>query len=114
MVIYEVHIGTATPEGTFEAFIEKLPHLKSLGVNTIELCPWRLPRHSQLGHTMGRPIRPRQHLRRPQGLERLVGAAHAHGIAVLLDVVYNHLGPSGNTCAISAAPTSPRPRRTVG
>jgi maltooligosyltrehalose trehalohydrolase len=97
MVIYEVHIGTATPEGTFEAFIEKLPHLKSLGVNTIEIMPVAdFPGTRNWGYDGVDLYAPANAYGGPQGLKALVDAAHAHGIAVLLDVVYNHLGPSGN------------------
>jgi maltooligosyltrehalose trehalohydrolase len=97
MVIYEVHIGTATPEGTFETFIEKLLHLKSLGVNTIEIMPVAdFPGTRNWGYDGVDLFAPANAYGGPQGLKRLVDAAHAQGIAVLLDVVYNHLGPSGN------------------
>jgi maltooligosyltrehalose trehalohydrolase len=97
MVIYEAHIGTATPEGTFEAFIEKLPHLKSLGVNTIEIMPVAdFPGTRNWGYDGVDLFAPANAYGGPQGLKALVDAAHTQGIAVLLDVVYNHLGPSGN------------------
>lgn len=96
-IVYELHIGTFTPAGTFESAIERLDYLKELGVTHVELMPvnefsgdwgWGYdgvdlyaPHHSYGG---------------PKGLKRLVDACHARGLAVLLDVVYNHLGPAGN------------------
>ncbi|MDQ3705080.1 MAG: malto-oligosyltrehalose trehalohydrolase [Chloroflexota bacterium] len=97
MLIYEVHIGTATPEGTFEAFIEKLPYLESLGVNTIEIMPVAdFPGERNWGYDGVDLFAPANAYGGPEGLKRLVDAAHARGIAVLQDVVYNHLGPDGN------------------
>lgn len=97
MVIYELHVGTFTPEGTFDAVIDKLDHLSDLGVTALELMPvnpfggernwgydgvdWLAVQHSYGG---------------PEGLKRLVDACHNRGIAVILDVVYNHFGPDGN------------------
>ncbi|TLF61940.1 malto-oligosyltrehalose trehalohydrolase [Nocardia asteroides NBRC 15531] len=96
-VFYELHIGTFTPDGTFDAAIERLDHLVDLGVTTVELMPvnafdgthnwgydgvlWYAVQESYGG---------------PDGLQRFVDACHARGLAVCLDVVYNHLGPSGN------------------
>jgi maltooligosyltrehalose trehalohydrolase len=97
LVIYEVHIGTATPEGTFEAFVEKLPYLKSLGVNTIEIMPVAdFPGERNWGYDGVDLFAPANAYGGPEGLKRLVNAAHPQGIAVLQDVVYNHLGPDGN------------------
>ncbi|HEX8230141.1 MAG TPA: malto-oligosyltrehalose trehalohydrolase [Chloroflexia bacterium] len=97
MVIYEVHVGTATPEGTFEAFIEKLPYLKSLGANTIEIMPVAdFPGERNWGYDGVDLFAPANAYGGPVGLKRLVDAAHSQGIAVLQDVVYNHLGPDGN------------------
>ncbi|WBB81182.1 malto-oligosyltrehalose trehalohydrolase [Micromonospora sp. WMMD882] len=95
-VLYELHVGTFTPEGTFDAVIERLDHLVDLGVDLIELLPvnafngehnwgydgvcWYAPHHGYGG---------------PDGLKRLVDAAHQRGLGVVLDVVYNHFGPSG-------------------
>ena len=96
-LIYELHIGTFTPEGTFEAAISSLDHLVSLGVSHIEIMPvaeflgdygW--------GYDGVFPFAPHHTYGGPVGLKRLVDACHARGLAVLLDVVYNHLGPSGN------------------
>ena len=96
-VLYELHVGTFSPEGNFDGVIAKLPYLAELGVNSIELLPvqpfagernwgydgvdWFAVQHSYGG---------------PEGLKRLVDAAHEHGIAVIMDVVYNHFGPEGN------------------
>lgn len=96
-VFYELHIGTFTPEGTFDAAIERLGHLVDLGVTTVEVMPvnafdgthnwgydgvlWYAVQESYGG---------------PDGLQRFVNACHARGLAVCLDVVHNHLGPSGN------------------
>lgn len=96
-VIYELHVGTFTPAGTFDAVTEKFGHLRDLGVTAIELMPvqpfggernwgydgveWHAVQHSYGG---------------PDGLKQLVDAAHAAGLAVFLDVVYNHFGPDGN------------------
>jgi len=97
MVIYEAHIGTATPEGTFEAFIDKLPFLKSLGVTSIEIMPvGDFPGERNWGYDGVCLFAPARAYGGGEGLKKLVDAAHAHGLAVVLDVVYNHLGPDGN------------------
>ncbi|MFC4374414.1 malto-oligosyltrehalose trehalohydrolase [Nocardia halotolerans] len=96
-VFYELHIGTFTPEGTFDAAVDRLDYLVDLGVTTVELMPvnafdgtrnwgydgvlWYAVQESYGG---------------PDGLQRFVDACHARGLAVCLDVVYNHLGPCGN------------------
>jgi maltooligosyltrehalose trehalohydrolase len=95
-VVYELHIGTFTPEGTFDAAVGKLDHLVDLGIDFVEVLPvnafdgqygwgydgvlWYATQDSYGG---------------PDGFKRFVDACHARGLAVLLDVVYNHLGPSG-------------------
>jgi maltooligosyltrehalose trehalohydrolase len=100
MVIYEVHIGTFTPEGTFEAAIARLPDLAELGVNTLELMPVsQFPGDRNWGYDGVQPYAPQNSYGGPEGLKRLVDACHAHGINVLLDVVYNHFGPEGNYVA---------------
>ncbi|RKH65843.1 malto-oligosyltrehalose trehalohydrolase [Corallococcus aberystwythensis] len=97
MVIYEVHVGTATPEGTFEAFIPKLAHLRELGVNTLELLPLAsFPGARNWGYDGVDLFAPQATYGGPKGLRKLIDAAHAHGLAVLIDAVYNHFGPDGN------------------
>lgn len=96
-VIYELHIGTFTPTGTFEAAIEKLDHLAQLGVTHVELMPVNeFPGTRGWGYDGASLFAPYHVYGGPGGLKRLVNACHARGLAVLLDVVYNHLGPSGN------------------
>ncbi len=96
-VIYELHVGTFTPQGTFEAVIEKLDYLAGLGVTHLELMPV-----NEFSGTRGWGydgvdlFAPHHAYGGPKGLKRLVDACHARRLAVLLDVVYNHLGPVGN------------------
>ena len=96
-VIYELHIGTFTPQGTFLSAIEKLNHLTSLGVTHVELMPVG---EFSGGHGWGYDgvdlYAPHHAYGAPSDLKRLVDACHARGLAVILDVVYNHLGPAGN------------------
>lgn len=96
-VVYELHVGTFTPEGTFDAIIGKLDYLCSLGVTHIELMPIASfeGKHGW-GYDGVSLFAPHEPYGGPDGLKRLVDAAHTRGIAVLLDVVYNHFGPSGN------------------
>jgi maltooligosyltrehalose trehalohydrolase len=96
LVIYELHVGTFTPEGTFEAAIEHLPALRELGVTAIELMPVaEFPGARGWGYD-GVFLRAAQSsYGGPLGLQRLVDAAHAAGLAVILDVVLNHVGASG-------------------
>ncbi len=97
MVIYEVHIGTATQAGTFEAFIDRLPYLKELGVNAIEIMPVAdFPGDRNWGYDGVCLYAPARAYGGPEGLKKLVDAAHGYGLAVVQDVVYNHLGPDGN------------------
>ena len=99
-VIYELHVGTFTPAGTFEAVIERLGHLVGLGVTHVELMPVaEFPGSRGWGYDGVDLYAPHHAYGGPEGLKRLVNACHAHGLAVLLDVVYNHLGPSGNYLA---------------
>lgn len=96
-VLYELHVGTATPEGTFEALIPRLRDLKELGVTTLELLPLAsFPGERNWGYDGVALFAPQASYGGPQGLRRLVDAAHAHGLAVLVDAVYNHYGPDGN------------------
>jgi len=96
-IIYELHVGTATAAGTFDALIERLDDLRDLGVTAIELMPIAdFPGERGWGYDGVNLFAPAQAYGGPQALRRLVNAAHARGLAVLLDVVYNHLGPDGN------------------
>jgi maltooligosyltrehalose trehalohydrolase len=99
-VIYELHMGTFTPEGTFAAAEERLGYLRTLGVTHVELMPvGSFPGARGWGYDGVDLFAPQESYGGPEGLKHFVDAAHAHGIAVLLDVVYNHLGPSGNYLA---------------
>lgn len=96
-VLYELHIGTFTPEGTFDAAVARLPHLAALGVTHLQLmpvCPF--PGRYGWGYDGVAPWAVHEPYGGPAGLARLVDAAHGHGLGVVLDVVHNHLGPSGN------------------
>jgi len=98
LVIYEMHVGTfaaaAGAPGTFEDVIPKLAYLTDLGINAIEIMPVaEFPMNYSWGYNPAQPFSVETALGGPQGLHRFVKAAHAHGIAVLLDVVYNHFGP---------------------
>ena len=96
-VIYELHVGTFTPEGKFDGVIGKLDHLVSLGVTAIELMPVNeFPGQRGWGYDGVDLYAPHHAYGGPQGLKRLVDACHSKGLGVILDVVYNHLGPSGN------------------
>jgi maltooligosyltrehalose trehalohydrolase len=96
-VIYELHVGTFTPAGTFHAIIERLDDLRDLGVTAIELMPvWQFPGTRNWGYDGVLPYAVQDSYGGPAGLRRLVDAAHAAGLAVILDVVYNHYGPEGN------------------
>jgi maltooligosyltrehalose trehalohydrolase len=96
-VIYELHVGTFTPEGTFAAVIPRLPYLKQLGVTTLEIMPIaQFPGARNWGYDGVFPYAPQSSYGGPQGLRQLVDAAHREGLTVILDVVYNHFGPEGN------------------
>jgi 1,4-alpha-glucan branching enzyme/maltooligosyltrehalose trehalohydrolase len=97
LVLYETHVGTFTREGTFRAAIEKLDHLRSVGVTAIQLMPIAdFPGRFGWGYDGTLPYAPESSYGRPEDLKALVDAAHGKGISVFLDVVYNHLGPDGN------------------
>ena len=99
-VLYELHVGTFTPEGTFAAVIPRLPRLAELGVTAIELMPVAsFPGGRNWGYDGVGLFAPQRTYGGPAGLQLLADAAHAHGLAVALDVVYNHLGPEGNYLA---------------
>jgi maltooligosyltrehalose trehalohydrolase len=97
LVIYELHVGTFTEAGSFDAIVEHLAELRSLGVTAIELMPvaeFDGPRN--WGYDGVHPYAPQSTYGGPEGFRRLVDAAHRADVTVLLDVVYNHLGPEGN------------------
>jgi maltooligosyltrehalose trehalohydrolase len=97
LVISEIHVGAAAPAGTFDALIARLDDLRSLGVSVLELMPVAdFPGQRGWGYDGVCLFAPARAYGGPAGLKRLVDAAHARGLAVLLDVVYNHLGPDGN------------------
>jgi maltooligosyltrehalose trehalohydrolase len=96
-VLYELHIGTFTPEGTFDAAIGCLDHLVTLGVDTVEIMPVAaFPGRHGWGYDGVDLWAVHDPYGGPDGLKRFVNACHLRGLAVILDVVYNHLGPSGN------------------
>jgi maltooligosyltrehalose trehalohydrolase len=96
-VIYELHVGAYTAEGNFEAIIPHLEELKGLGVTAIELMPvGQFPGSRNWGYDGVYPFAVQNSYGGPQALKRLVNACHLQGLAVVLDVVYNHLGPEGN------------------
>ena len=96
-VFYELHVGTYTREGTFEALIPHLPDLRELGITTIELMPVaQFSGARNWGYDGVQPFAPQNSYGGPRGLQKFVDAAHRHGLSVALDVVYNHLGPEGN------------------
>ncbi len=96
-VLYELHVGTFTPAGTYAGVKEKLGHLQQLGVTAIELMPLAdFAGRRNWGYDGVLPYAPDSAYGRPEDLKALVQAAHDHGLMVLLDVVYNHFGPKGN------------------
>jgi maltooligosyltrehalose trehalohydrolase len=96
-VLYEVHLGTFTPEGTYAAAARKLPLLKELGITTLELMPLHTcPGRFNWGYDGTQLFAPHPAHGGPEELRRLVDEAHRLGLGILLDVVYNHLGPDGN------------------
>lgn len=96
-VIYELHVGTFTPEGTFSALEQKLTYLRELGITAIELMPVAdFPGSRNWGYDGVLPYAPDSSYGRPEDLKQLVQSAHAHGLMIFLDVVYNHFGPEGN------------------
>jgi maltooligosyltrehalose trehalohydrolase len=96
-VVYELHVGTFTPEGTFDSIIPRLDKLKELGITAVELLPVaQFPGERNWGYDGVYVNAVQSSYGGVAGLKRLVDAAHQRGLAVLLDVVYNHLGPEGN------------------
>src|SRR5215470_12960961 len=102
-VIYELHVGTFTPQGTFAAIQNKLEHLVALGVTVIEMMPIaEFPGQRGWGYDGVLPYAPEAAYGTANELKSLIAAAHKHGIAVMLDVVYNHFGPEGNYLGVYA------------
>ncbi|UCF91241.1 MAG: malto-oligosyltrehalose trehalohydrolase [Desulfobacterales bacterium] len=96
-IFYELHVGTFTPAGTFEAIIAHLDELRELGITAVELMPVaQFPGSRNWGYDGTYPFAVQNSYGGPVGLKRLVDACHRKALAVVLDVVYNHLGPEGN------------------
>jgi len=96
-IVYELHVGTFSPEGTFEGVVRRLDHLTDLGVTAVELMPVaEFPGRWGWGYDGVNLYAVRAAYGGPDGLRRLVDACHRRGVAVILDAVYNHLGPAGN------------------
>jgi maltooligosyltrehalose trehalohydrolase len=96
-VIYEVHVGTATPEGTYAALAGKLEELKSIGITALELLPLSdFAGSRNWGYDGVLPYAPDTAYGTPDDLKRLIDRAHALGMMIFIDVVYNHFGPTGN------------------
>ncbi|MFO0842205.1 MAG: alpha-amylase family glycosyl hydrolase [Gemmataceae bacterium] len=97
LVLYELHVGTFTPEGTFDAAIGQLDRLRQLGVNAVSIMPVaQFPGGRNWGYDGVYPFCVQNSYGGPAGLKRLIDAAHQRQLSVVLDVVYNHLGPEGN------------------
>lgn len=102
-VIYELHLGTFTPEGTFSGAEKKLHYLRELGVTAVELMPLSsFPGQRNWGYDAVLPYAPASPYGRPDDLKHFVDAAHARNLMVFLDVVYNHFGPEGNYLSLYA------------
>ncbi len=96
-ITYELHTGTFTPEGTFDGIISRLDYLADLGITAVELMPVAaFPGERNWGYDGVYPFAVQASYGGPFGLMKLVDACHTRGLAVILDVVYNHLGPEGN------------------
>ncbi len=97
LIFYELHVGAFTPEGSFEAIIPRLSELANLGINAIELMPVaQCPGSRNWGYDEVFLYAVQNNYGGPEGLKKLVDACHQHGIAVFLDVIYNHIGKEGN------------------
>ncbi|MDN3515036.1 MAG: malto-oligosyltrehalose trehalohydrolase [Candidatus Brocadia sp.] len=97
MIIYEIHVGTFTPDGTFAAIIPRLDDLKAAGINALEIMPVaQFPGDRNWGYDGVHPFAVQNSYGGPEGFKRLVNECHKKGISVVLDVVYNHVGPEGN------------------
>jgi maltooligosyltrehalose trehalohydrolase len=96
-IIYEFHPGTFSVKGTFEGVIPRLPYLRDLGITALEIMPVaEVPGNRNWGYDGASLYAPQSNYGGPTGLKKLVDSCHQHGLAVVLDVVYNHLGPEGN------------------
>ncbi len=103
LLIYEMHTGSFTAEGTFEAIVPRLAYLRELGITAIELMPIaEFPGPRNWGYDGVCLYAPHSCYGGPAGLKKLVDACHRQGLAVILDVVYNHLGPEGNYLGVFA------------
>jgi maltooligosyltrehalose trehalohydrolase len=99
-VLYELHVGTFTPLGTFDAIIPRISELRDLGITAIELMPVaQFPGNRNWGYDGVYPFAVQNSYGGPAALKRLINACHQKGMAIALDVVYNHLGPEGNYLA---------------
>jgi maltooligosyltrehalose trehalohydrolase len=108
-ILYELHIGTFTPEGTFDGAIDRLQYLHDLGITHIELMPVAEFAGSRGWGYDGVDLFAVNHCYGgPDGLKRFVNACHVHGIGVILDVVYNHFGPVGNYTGFFGPYTTPK------
>jgi malto-oligosyltrehalose trehalohydrolase len=102
-VVYELHVGTFSPQGTFDGVRARLDHLAALGVTAVALMPVAdFSGRRNWGYDGVLPFAPESAYGSPESLKRLVEAAHAHGLMILLDVVYNHFGPDGNYLPVHA------------
>ncbi len=102
-VVYELHVGTFTPDGTFAAAVDRLDHLVQLGVTAVEIMPvGDFPGARNWGYDGVLPYAPDSVYGRPEDLKRLVSEAHQRGLMVILDVIYNHFGPDGNYLPVYA------------
>lgn len=97
MVIYEIHVGTFTREGSFDAIVPRLGELRDLGINTIQIMPvGQFPGERNWGYDGVYPFAVQNSYGGPEALKRLVNECHRNGMGVIIDVVYNHIGPEGN------------------
>jgi len=110
-IIYELHVGAFTQEGTFDAIIPYLDELKDLGITAVELMPLaQFPGNRNWGYDGVYSFAVQDSYGGPEGLKRLVNACHQKGLAIVLDVVYNHFGPEGNYVAdFGPLPTATKP-----
>ncbi len=103
VILAELHLGTATPEGSFEGLAARLDHFTACGINAIELMPVAdFPGRRNWGYDGVLPFAPDEAYGTPAGMRVLVDEAHRRGLGVMLDVVYNHFGPEGNYLSLYA------------